>query len=64
MVNGEDLIGTTEYLILEMRQRINQCNCNWVRLYFLPKYWGMGQYCVGRHCLTEYVNVEMIVYFI
>jgi hypothetical protein len=33
MVNSEELIGTTEYLMLQMRRRINQCHCYWVRLY-------------------------------
>jgi hypothetical protein len=33
MVNSEELIGTTEYLTLETRCRINQCLYNRVQLY-------------------------------
>jgi hypothetical protein len=33
MVNGEELIGTTEYLTLLTRYRINHCRYKQVRLY-------------------------------
>jgi hypothetical protein len=33
MVNIEELIGTTEYLTLQGRCRINRCRSNRVRLY-------------------------------
>jgi len=42
MVNSEELIGATDYLMLEMRRHINWCHCKWVGLYILPKYWGEG----------------------
>ena len=32
MVNSEELIGTTEYLLLSMRCCINCCHNNWVQL--------------------------------
>jgi hypothetical protein len=34
MVNSRELIGTTEYLTLYTRCRINRCRYNRVRLYF------------------------------
>jgi hypothetical protein len=36
MVNSEELLGTTEYLTLYTRFRINRCRYSRVRLYFLP----------------------------
>jgi hypothetical protein len=35
MVNSEELIGTTEYLTLQRRCRINGCRYNRVRLYYV-----------------------------
>jgi hypothetical protein len=33
MVNNEELIGTTEYLMLQTKCRINRCRYSRVRLY-------------------------------
>jgi len=35
MVNSEELIGTTGYLLLYMRCRINRCRYNLIRLYIV-----------------------------
>jgi hypothetical protein len=44
MVNSEELIGTTEYLTLYTRRRINRCRYNRVRLYNLQ-----DRYCLNIH---------------
>jgi hypothetical protein len=38
MVDSEELIGTTEYLTLYARCRINRCRYKRVRLYFIIAY--------------------------
>jgi len=35
MAHTEELIGTTEYLTIQARCRINRCRCNRVRLYLV-----------------------------
>jgi hypothetical protein len=53
MVNNEELIGTTEYLTLWTRCRINQCRYNRVRLYFVIR-----QQCKRNPLLHSHVNTE------
>jgi hypothetical protein len=39
MVNSEEFVGTTEYLTLQGRHRINRCRYNWVRLHYKSIYY-------------------------
>jgi hypothetical protein len=57
MVNSEELIGSTEYLTLQARCRINRCRYNRVRLYFDTKFYVSGNVVrvpVVRHRLPGY----------
>jgi len=51
MVNSEELVGTTEYLTLKTRFRINRCRLNRVRLYL----------CV-RACVYIYIHTYIHTY--
>jgi len=48
MVNSDELIGTAEYLMLQVRCCINRCRCNSVGLYIKrPKLQTNEQYTVN-----------------
>ena len=50
MVNSEELIGTTEYLMLYERYHINRCCFNWVRLYIPLAFSLYDTYCCNVYC--------------
>ena len=58
MVNGEELIGTTEYLTLQTRCRINRCRYNRGRLQFMM----MGNFmchATGEVPVSTYLTVSV-----
>jgi hypothetical protein len=61
MVNSEELIGTTEYLTLYARCRVNRCRYNRVQLYngqckFLEQY-AVGMRRLDSSCIFLSVRV-------